>query len=51
MLALTRLVFVQTHKHFSLITTSGRKHLLQTMQDNVALLRVRGCMVYSWCGK
>jgi len=48
---LTRLVFVQTHKHFSLITSSGRKHVLQAMQDNVALLRDRGRMVYWWCGK
>ena len=46
LLELFRLVFVQTHKHFSLITSSGRNHVLQTMQDKVALLRVRERMVY-----
>jgi hypothetical protein len=42
--------FLLKHKHFSLITSSGRKHILQTMQDKVALLRVLERMVYWWCG-
>jgi len=46
LLELTRLVFVQTHKHFSLITSSGRKHTLQTMHDKAALLPARERVVY-----